>query len=94
MQAAADRTELRRSRILEVSSDGLHLSYASIDSSQFLSDASTTSGDCRRTDCGRLKHVQTRFLRLQETVADGGDEMRSVDTIRYTSDLGTKYWDK
>ena len=58
------------------------------------SDSSAGRGMAMRSGVGKVKHIQTRFLWLQESIRTKTLKVDCIDTIMNTSDLGTKYLDK
>ena len=58
------------------------------------SDSSAARGIAGRSGVGRIKHMATRHLWLQEARATGRIIIKVIDTIQNTSDLGTKYLDQ
>ena len=57
------------------------------------SDSSAARGICRRTGVGRIKHMQVRWMWVQESVRNKQLTIENIDTKQNTSDLGTKYLD-
>jgi len=57
------------------------------------SDSSAARGMTGRTGPGRVKHLQTRFLWLQERVREKAIEIAKVDGKENVADLGTKILD-
>ena len=57
------------------------------------SDASAARGICSRSGVGKLKHMQTRFLWVQESLRHKHFKLATIDSSMNTSDLGTKYLD-
>jgi hypothetical protein len=60
---------------------------------RIFSDSSAARGMCKRTGVGKVKHMQVRFLWVQERVATKEISIESIDTTLNTADLGTKYLD-
>ena len=56
-----------------------------------LTDSSAARGMVRRSGSGRVKHIEARFLWLQEKVRDNYLEVDRIDTSHNTADLGTKF---
>ena len=55
-----------------------------------LTDSAAARGIVRRTGSGRVKHLEARWLWLQDRVRSGDVRVGCVDTALNTSDLGTK----
>ena len=55
------------------------------------SDSSAARGMVARSGSGRVKHIETRYLWIQDRVRRRQLTIESVDTSHNTSDLGTKY---
>lgn len=53
-------------------------------------DSTACRGVCGRQGPGKIKHMQTRFLWLQERVRSRGIETKKIPGERHPSDLGTK----
>ena len=54
-------------------------------------DSTAAMGILRRSGCGKLRHIETKFLWIQQKVRDFVIRIKKVDTSLNTSDLGTKY---
>jgi hypothetical protein len=59
-----------------------------------LTDSAAARGVVRRTGSGRVKHLEARWLWIQERVRSGDVVVGCVDTSLNTSDLGTKFLTK
>ena len=57
-------------------------------------DSSAAKGTEGRTGVGGVKHLQTRFLWIQDAQRKAELQVKTVDTALNTADLGTKYLDK
>ena len=53
-------------------------------------DSSAALGTCNRLGLGKSRHVQTRFLWIQERLAEKTFELLKIDTKLNTADLCTK----
>ena len=56
-----------------------------------LSDSSAARATTARTGSGRVKHVEARYLWVQDRVRKKQFSVGSVDTSHNTADLGTKF---
>ena len=56
-----------------------------------LSDSSAARAMTARTGSGRVKHVEARYLWVQDRVRKKQFSAESVDTSHNTADLGTKF---
>ena len=56
-----------------------------------LSDANAGIGIASRQGCGRLKHLEVKWLRVQEKVSEEALRLRKHPTETNTADLATKY---
>ena len=56
-----------------------------------LSDSSAARAMTARTGSGRVKHVETRFLWVQDRVRKKQFSVGCIDTSPKTADLGTKF---
>ncbi len=56
-----------------------------------LTDSSAARGIVRRAGSGRVKHLETRYLWIQDRVRRKQLEIGAIDTSLNTSDLGTKF---
>ena len=68
--------------------------FASLATPEAYSDSYAARGIAGRSGVGRIKHMATRHLWLQEARATGRIIIKVIDTIQNTSDLGTKYLDQ
>eukprot|EP00435_Cladocopium_sp_Y103_P050408 s1657_g15.t1 len=57
---------------------------------KIVTDSSSCRAFSQRQGVGRLKHVDTKFLWLQQKIKEGDLEMDGVATVLNISDLGTK----
>ena len=57
---------------------------------QVYSDSSAARGTASRRGRGKLRHVQTRYLWIQERVAEGTVKILAIGTKNNTADLLTK----
>ena len=55
-----------------------------------LTDSSAALGTANRRGLGKLRHVQTRFLWLQERIAEGDLKIVKIGTDKNVRDLCTK----
>ena len=53
-------------------------------------DSSAALGTCNRIGLGKSRHVQTRFLWVQEQLATNRFELEKVDTKKNVADICTK----
>ena len=56
-----------------------------------MSDASAGIGIASRQGCGRLKHLEVKWLWVQEKVSEKAIRLRKHPTESNTADLATKY---
>ena len=56
-----------------------------------LSDASAGIGIASRQGCGRLKHLEVKWLWVQEKVSEKALRLRKYPTETNIADLATKY---
>ena len=56
-----------------------------------LSDSSAARAVTARTGSGRVKHVEARYLWVQDRVRKKQFSLGSIDTSHNTADLGTKF---
>ena len=56
-----------------------------------LSDSSAARGTAARRGLGKLRHVQARYLWVQERVANNDLTVKSVNTKQHLADLCTKH---
>ena len=56
-----------------------------------LSDSSAGRAMCQRTGCGRVRHIETRFLWIQEQQLKQKLAIKAVRTENNTADVGTKH---
>ena len=68
--------------------------FTSLATPEAYSDSSAARGIAGRSGVGRIKHMVTRHLWLQEARATGRIVIKVIDTVQNTSDLGTKYLDQ
>ena len=54
-------------------------------------DSTATLGICRRQGLGKLRHIDTQFLWMQQRVRDGTVELRKVKGTENPRDLFTKH---
>ena len=54
-------------------------------------DSTATMGICRRQGLGKLRHINTQCLWIQQPVRDGTFELRKVKGTENPADLFTKY---
>lgn len=59
-----------------------------------LTDSAAARGVVRRSGSGRVKHLEARWLWIQERVRSGDVVIDCVDTSLNTSDIGTKFLTK
>ena len=53
-------------------------------------DSSAALGTCNRLELGKSRHIQTRFLWVQEKLAERAFELFKIDTKLNTADICTK----
>ena len=66
---------------------GTPATYIKLD---LLTDSNAARGMCHRSGCGRVRHLQIRYLWTQQALKDKVFELGRVDTKSNSSDLGTK----
>ena len=57
---------------------------------QVYTDSAAALGTCNRLGLGKSKHIQTRYLWIQEKLADRLFELIKTDTELNTADICTK----
>ena len=57
---------------------------------EVLSDSSAARGNVQRRDLGKMRHIQTRYLWVQERVGEGHIKISSVPGVKNVADVLTK----
>lgn len=56
-----------------------------------LSDSAAARGMCQRRGVGRVRHMDSRFLWLQDEIREHRDAVGAVATLENPADVGTKH---
>ena len=57
-------------------------------------DASATKGAITRKGAGRMKHVETQYLWIQQATADGRIRCRKIPRETNVADMMTHHWNR